>query len=298
MNPSATTLIRACRPPSSCSFVQRCPSSIKSFRASNLRPRYTSVPRCAAFSSVRRLNQAQAVNDIPSSASEGIVNASTADESLNPTQTVLVRSETKSKEVFFSPVEVPLDADFDPEEAGRRKSEEAKAAADAAFLASSLHLTGRVSRVGTMRKTVRVSRTVQVWDKYLRKNYKREACDLVHDPKDILNEGDVITYGPFPPSLLEVREQRGQVGGKSRVKYVLRDVLTPFGTPVEQRTSRVVGSPEGRWAGGPGQVQKVVLRARGKAKPKVQVPLLKKDGAMRGGEAGLGVVRKARRETA
>ncbi len=298
MNTSATTFFRACRAPSSCSFVQRCPSTTKSFRASNLRPRYTSVPHCSAFSSIRRLNQAQPVDDIPSPASESIVNANKADESSNLTQSVLVRSETKAKEVFFSPIEVPLDAEIDPEEAGRRKSEEARAAADAAFLASSLQLTGRVSRVGTMRKTVRVSRTVQVWDEYLRKNYKREACDLVHDPKDILNEGDVITYGPFPPSLLEAREQRGQTGGKSRVKYVLRDVLTPFGTPVEQRTSRVVGSPEGRWEGGPGQVQKVAVRSRGKAKPKVQVPLFKKDGAMSGRQAGLGVIRQARREAA
>ncbi|KAK4938647.1 hypothetical protein LTR10_020915 [Elasticomyces elasticus] len=146
-------------------------------------------------------------------------------------------------------------------------------AADAAFLSSTFSLTGHVSRVGTMRKTVHVSRTVQVWDAYLQKHYKRSTHDLVHDPHDILNEGDVITYGPFPPSLLVPREQKGQIGGKNRVRFVLRDVITPFGTPVDQRSPRVVGSPEGRWIGGPGQVQKVVVRARGKAKPKVQVPL-------------------------
>ncbi|KAI1608447.1 hypothetical protein EDD36DRAFT_469333 [Exophiala viscosa] len=160
----------------------------------------------------------------------------------------------------------------------------ALAAADAAFLSSTFSLTGHVSRVGTMRKTVHVSRTVQVWDAYLQKHYKRSTHDLVHDPQDILNEGDVITYGPFPPSLREPREQKGQLGGKNRVRFILRDVITPFGTPVDQRSPRVVGSPEGRWVGGPGQVQKVVVRARGKAKPKVQVPLTAKT-EKRGGPA-------------
>lgn len=115
-----------------------------------------------------------------------------------------------------------------------------------------------------MRKTVRVSRTVQVWDRYLQKYWKREAHELVHDTEDILNEGDIITYGPFPPNMHDVREGRGQLGGKNRVRFVLREVVTPFGTPVEQRVSRVVGSPEGRWKGGPGQVLKIAVRIRGK----------------------------------
>lgn len=138
-----------------------------------------------------------------------------------------------------------------------------------------------------MRKTVRVSRTVQVWDKFLRKHWKKTAHDLVHDPHDILNEGDVITYGPFPPSMRAAREQKqqgdnhGQIGGansnnKKQVRYVLREVITPFGSPVETRASRVVGSPEGRWRGTPGQVQvhKVANRPKGRGGA---VPLRKKE---------------------
>jgi len=136
---------------------------------------------------------------------------------------------------------------------------------------STFSLTGHVSRVGTMRKTVRVSRTVQVWDKFLRKTYRREAHDLVSDPHDLLLEGDVIKYGPFEDEMRWEREIQGRLGGKNRVRFVVRQVVTPFGRPVDQRTPRVVGSPEGRWQGGPGQVQKVVYRARGKAKPKVPV---------------------------
>ncbi|EXJ94655.1 hypothetical protein A1O1_03051 [Capronia coronata CBS 617.96] len=149
------------------------------------------------------------------------------------------------------------------------------AADDAAFLATSPQLTGHVTRVGTMRKTVRVSRRIQVWDKVLHKNWKKTAHDLVHDPQDILNEGDVITYGPFPPSMHAAREQRGQTETDSRVRYVLREVVTPFGSPVEERSSRLVGSPEGRWRGTPGHVpvQKVVSRTRGKDKGRVDVPL-------------------------
>ncbi|KIX00946.1 uncharacterized protein Z518_10012 [Rhinocladiella mackenziei CBS 650.93] len=128
-----------------------------------------------------------------------------------------------------------------------------------------------------MRKTVRVSRTIQIWDKYLQKYYKKEAHHLVHDPNDILNEGDVITYGPFPPSIRRDREKKGRIGGKKLVKYMVREVITPFGQQVEQRTRRVVGSQDGRWKGGPGEVKKIAMRARRKGKGKLEAPLLKND---------------------
>lgn len=87
-----------------------------------------------------------------------------------------------------------------------------------------------------MRKTVRVSRNVQVWDRNLQKYYTREAHALVHDPDDLLVEGDLVSYGGFPPSLERDRRARDRpVDTKGKVACCVFDVLTPFGSSVEQR---------------------------------------------------------------
>jgi hypothetical protein len=87
-----------------------------------------------------------------------------------------------------------------------------------------------------MRKTVRVSRNVQVWDQQLQKYYTRAAHALVHDPDDLLVEGDVVRYGGFPPSIEKDRREKGRpVATKGKVAFAVFDVLTPFGSTVAQR---------------------------------------------------------------
>lgn len=121
-----------------------------------------------------------------------------------------------------------------------------------------------------MQKTVRVTRTVQVWHRHFQKHYKRPHHDLVHDPTNILAEGDVVTYGPFPAAERAERVAMGKMGRDHGVKYVLREVVTPFGTAVEQRTPRSVGGEPGRWKGTDGEVVKVVRRVRGQGKAKAK----------------------------
>lgn len=254
MNAAASNFFRACRAPTAHRLIQHGPSTSTPLLVRS--PKTNAHLHTRQFSS-RWCRLAQATSDVQSS--------STPTPTPHEASSVSPASEADASDAAAAAA--ATDAD------------------DAAFLSTTFSLTGHVSSVGTMRKTVRVSRTVQVWDSYLQKHYKRSTHDLVHDPHDILNEGDVITYGPFPPSLRIAREQKGQIGGKKRVRFVLREVVTPFGTPVDQRSPRVVGSPEGRWVGGPGQVQKLVVRARGKAKQskKAQVPQTATATAKKGG---------------
>ncbi|EXJ90000.1 hypothetical protein A1O3_03068 [Capronia epimyces CBS 606.96] len=301
MNCSATIFFRACRarpvPAPSRSLVLPPRSTSAPFLKSTSQNGRNLTYQChrgigqqrAAFSSTSTLGHAQPVNDIPAAASEGGEVSGKGGEGENLTQTVISRAQTDqqqqsstlssstiSKTGATAAAQQPPVSDNSP---SSTTESDPIAAADAAFLATSFKLTGHVTRVGTMRKTVRVSRTVQVWDKFLQKHWKKTAHDLVHDPQDILNEGDVITYGPFPPSMRAAREQRGQVGGNKQVSHVLREVITPFGTPVEQRVSRIVGSPAGRWHGTPGQVQvqKGGSRTRPRGKDAVNVPSSKKN---------------------
>ena len=81
---------------------------------------------------------------------------------------------------------------------------------------------------------------MQHFDSFLQKHYTRPLHEKVHDPSNILHEGDVITYGLFPPSERAKREAIGKLGGTERkrgVRFTLREVVTPFGTPVDQRTA-------------------------------------------------------------
>ena len=96
-------------------------------------------------------------------------------------------------------------------------------------------VTGTVTRTGTMLKTVAVTTKHRRLDKYTQTHHVEEETELVHDPQGILTEGDVIKYQHFPPDLYAERSARG----KTKVRFVLREVVTPFGTPVEERTPRV-----------------------------------------------------------
>jgi RNA recognition motif-containing protein len=92
--------------------------------------------------------------------------------------------------------------------------------------------TGTVSRTGTMLKTVAVTTNHRRLDKYTQTHHVQEETELVHDPQGILVEGDLIKYQHFPPDLYAERAMRG----KKNVKFVLKEVVTPFGIPVEDRT--------------------------------------------------------------
>ena len=108
---------------------------------------------------------------------------------------------------------------------------------DKAFIANSKRIVGTVTRTGTMRKTVRVSRNVQVWDVRLQKYYTRAAHALVHDPDDLLVEGDVVSYVPgFPPSIARDRKEKGRpLAVRGKVSFTVVDVVTPFGQSVRDR---------------------------------------------------------------
>jgi Ribosomal protein S17 len=103
-----------------------------------------------------------------------------------------------------------------------------------------------------MKQTVVVSSNRQYFDKFLQKHYSKPSKSLVHDPQDILVEGDVVAYGLFPPDQRAERVKRG----KKNIKYVLRDVITPFGLPLEQRTPRVTTPNPARPAGKFGKQRK------------------------------------------
>ncbi|KIY02939.1 uncharacterized protein Z520_01404 [Fonsecaea multimorphosa CBS 102226] len=128
-----------------------------------------------------------------------------------------------------------------------------------------------------MDKTVRVTRSIQVFHAHFQKHYTRPTHHLVHDAHNLLREGDVVRFGAFPPSLRNERDLRGQVVVKRHrprdrngmvkekgVRYVVREVITPFGVPVEQRQSRTVGSDKGRWVGTEGEMKKLALRQKGR----------------------------------
>ncbi|PNS16094.1 hypothetical protein CAC42_4495 [Sphaceloma murrayae] len=84
-------------------------------------------------------------------------------------------------------------------------------------------MTGKVTSVGLMPKTVRVDRSVQEWHRYLRKYYKATKHYLVHDPANSLRMGDVISFGPLP----------GRTG--DNVSNVVREILVPFGQEIGER---------------------------------------------------------------
>jgi ribosomal protein S17 len=103
---------------------------------------------------------------------------------------------------------------------------------DSGFVKTSRRITGTVIRTDTMAKTAAVATTRQHFDRFLQKHYTKPSKTLVHDPQDVLVEGDVIEYGLFAPA---ERAERIKMGKGKRVKYVLRRVVTPFGSPLDER---------------------------------------------------------------
>ncbi|ETI25066.1 hypothetical protein G647_04436 [Cladophialophora carrionii CBS 160.54] len=153
-------------------------------------------------------------------------------------------------------------------------------ASDLSFLRTSSSHTqiATVTRTGTMQKTVRATRHMLTFHAAYQKYYTRSTHVLVHDAHNLLREGDVIRYGPFPPAWRQRRDGRGQVVVKRHrprdrngvvkelgVRHVVREVVTPFGTPLAERTGRVVvGGAPGRWKGTEGEVKKIAVRQKGR----------------------------------
>ncbi|KAI9820871.1 MAG: hypothetical protein M1832_003504 [Thelocarpon impressellum] len=95
-------------------------------------------------------------------------------------------------------------------------------------------LIGTVTVAARMAKTVKVRIMRQVWNNHIRKEqqyFVRPTSILVHDARDILVEGDVVRVMP------------GVRSSKS-VRHRLLDVVTPFGTRLEDREG-YVPEPEG-----------------------------------------------------
>lgn len=141
-----------------------------------------------------------------------------------------------------------------------------------------------------MDKTVRVSRNILTLHVGFQKYYTRATHELVHDAHNLLEEGDVVRYGEFPPSLRSRRDEKGQiVVRRSRprdrngvvkelgVRHMLREIITPFGVPLGERTGRVVGGEPGRWKGTEGEVRRIAVRQnRTKVAPGKKLKKLKK----------------------
>jgi hypothetical protein len=128
-----------------------------------------------------------------------------------------------------------------------------------------------------MQKTVRATRRVLTFHAAYQKYYTRSTHVLVHDAHNLLREGDVIRYGAFPPSWRQQRDAKGQVVVKRHrprdrngvvkelgVRYLVREIVTPFGSPLRERTSRPVGGTPGRWKGTEGEVKKIAVRQKGR----------------------------------
>lgn len=144
-------------------------------------------------------------------------------------------------------------------------------------------LTGRVTRTGTMRKTIRVTINTQTWNKKLQKHYSAQKHHLVHDPEELTIEGDVITIGPFTKEIHEQREKLGKIA-KGKIQYMVKEVVTPFGKTVEQRREQkaIAQASEGQaavekgWVDAVGRATKknkkgqgILAKGRQKQKPRI-----------------------------
>ena len=134
---------------------------------------------------------------------------------------------------------------------------------------------GTVTRTGTMRQTVQVTRRHQVFDSFLQKHFTRPLRIRVHDPHPptYLREGDIVEYSPytqlekdtkqakdlarkgFQIKKLAEQDKSGKAvrkfqrndakkkelqGTKARgVQWVVRRVITPFGVPLDERMEQM-----------------------------------------------------------
>lgn len=133
-------------------------------------------------------------------------------------------------------------------ETPKKQNKQALLGQDQKYIRTQPLVTGTVTRTGTMTKTVAVTTNHRRLDKYTQTHHVQKETELVHDPVGILVEGDVIKYQHFPPNYYAERAARG----KGQVKFVLKEIVSPFGTPVEERTPNVGVDP--------GHVKKTIRR--------------------------------------
>lgn len=136
-------------------------------------------------------------------------------------------------------------------------------------------LVGTISRTGTMRQTVQVTRQNQVFDSFLQKHFTRPVRIKAHDPHppSFLREGDVVEFGPYTQIEKDTKQARdlqrseamqaklaeqdksgkmvrkfqrdaakkkSMQGNKARgVQYVVRRVVTPFGVGLAERMEKL-----------------------------------------------------------
>lgn len=120
--------------------------------------------------------------------------------------------------------------------------------------------------------TAHATRTVPLPSPHLRKSFLTQTHDLVHDPYNLLRVGDVIRYSAFTASEAAARTsvkaeleaakaarqaasktrlmgrrrpQDGKPSKRVRVRFVVRQVVSPFGEGLEERAAKMHANPEG-----------------------------------------------------
>ncbi|KAJ9611580.1 hypothetical protein H2200_004764 [Cladophialophora chaetospira] len=323
MNSPATIFIRACRAsPEASQKLLRGQASAKavppSSAASTSRTlsipfRRRAPPSQRAFSSRCLLKQAQPINDIPPAASEGLdatILGKTSDDGSNLPASTISRVSTDSSPWWSASSSTPNTSTTPPPSSEPPPTTSSYDAAllppslpqsDLTFLTTTPSQTATVTRINTMNRTVRATHNIQLFHAAYQKHYTRPTHALVHDPHNLLLLGDVIRYGEFPPSLRQKRDEKGKIvvkRGRPRdrngvvkelgVRNLVREILSPFGVPLEQRSPRVVGGEKGRWKGTGGEVKKIAVRQKGR---KVGVKKARKTAGA--GATGKGVVKGA-----
>ncbi|ETN46058.1 uncharacterized protein HMPREF1541_00241 [Cyphellophora europaea CBS 101466] len=120
--------------------------------------------------------------------------------------------------------------------------------------------------------TAHATRTISLPSRHLRKSFLTQTHDLVHDPYSLLRVGDIIRYSAFTPgeaaerdavkTELEAkrwarlaegkrlqgrrREGDGKPSKRVRVRYVVRQVVTPFGVGLRERMAERAAAVAGK----------------------------------------------------
>ncbi|KAG8162686.1 hypothetical protein KVR01_007164 [Diaporthe batatas] len=99
--------------------------------------------------------------------------------------------------------------------------------------AFSRELSGIVVSSGLAPKTVKVQVAKEVWNKKVKKNFQHFERYLVHDPRDSLRTGDIVSISS------------GWRTSKTK-RHIVNRIIAPWGPPIDQRPA--VPTPEEREA--------------------------------------------------
>ncbi|KAK5653582.1 hypothetical protein OQA88_8844 [Cercophora sp. LCS_1] len=81
---------------------------------------------------------------------------------------------------------------------------------------------GVVVTAGLMSKTVKVQVGAQKWNNFVKKYFNAPKTYLVHDPRDSLRAGDVVSIMP------------GWRASKHK-RHIVTQIIKPYGTPIDER---------------------------------------------------------------